>query len=61
VSHRLDQPDEFPLISGKFGMLQRQLAAEEGHRTTALMEHGAQARAGGVSFHDKIAVEVREL
>jgi hypothetical protein len=57
----LDQPDEFLLVSGKLGMSRRQLAAEEGHRAGTLMEHDAQARAGGVAFHDNVAVEVRKL
>jgi hypothetical protein len=58
VPHCLDQLDEFPLVSGELGMPRRQLAVEESHRTATLMEHGAQARARGVAFHDKVAVKV---
>jgi hypothetical protein len=61
VPHYLDQPDEFPLVRGELGMPWRQLAIEESHQTTTLMEHDAQARARGVAFHDKVMVEVREL
>jgi hypothetical protein len=42
-------------------MLRCQLVTEEGHQTTALMEHDAQARARGIAFHDKVTVEVQEV
>jgi hypothetical protein len=61
MGNRLDQPNELPLISGELGMPQRQLATEENHRSTALMEHNAQARVGHIAFHDEVAVEVWEL
>jgi hypothetical protein len=38
-----------------------QLAAEESHWSTTLMEQSAQARVGRVAFHDDVAVEVRKL
>jgi hypothetical protein len=57
----VDQPDELPLVSDELGMTRYQLAAEESHRTAALMEHDTQAHASNVAFHNKVAVEVWEL
>jgi hypothetical protein len=60
VNH-LDQPDELPLISGELGVPRHQLAAEESHWSTALMEHCTQGNARRITFHDEVAVEVQEL
>jgi hypothetical protein len=59
--NRLDQPDELPLISGMLGVLRHQLAAEESHWSTSLMEHNTQASVGRVAFHDEVAIKVWEL
>jgi hypothetical protein len=61
VAHDDDQTDEFPLISGKLGMSQRDLLAEEGDGTIALMKNGTEARAGRIALDDEVAPEVPQL
>jgi hypothetical protein len=61
VANCLDQSNELPLICSELGMPRCQLAAEESHWSTTLMEQSAQARVGRVAFHDDVTVEVRKL
>jgi hypothetical protein len=58
VAHDDDQTDEFPLISGKLGMAQCDLLAEEGNGIVALMKNKVEARAGRIAFDDEVMPEV---
>jgi hypothetical protein len=59
VAHRFDQPNEFPLIGGQLGVLQRDRAAVEGNGVVVLMEHGTKTGARCVTVDDEGGVEVR--
>jgi len=57
----LHQANEFALIGRQLGMLWRDVAAEEGDGTLALMKDGLEARTGCVTVDDELLAEIREL
>jgi len=61
VSDGLHQATEFALIGRQLGMLWRDVAAEEGDGTLALMKDGPEARAVCVTVADELLAEIREL
>jgi hypothetical protein len=60
VAHRLDQPNKLALVYRELVMASGEGAAEEGQRSLALVEDGAEADAGGVTVHHERHVEVRQ-
>jgi hypothetical protein len=61
VPHRLYQADELPLVSRQLAMASSERAAEEGQGPLPLVEHGAEARARGVTVDDELPAKVRHL
>jgi len=61
VADGLHQANEFALIGRQLGMLWRDVAAEEGDGTLALMKDGLEARTGCVTVDDELLAEIREL
>ena len=57
----MHQANEFALIGRQLGMLWRDVGAEEGDGTLALMKDGLEARTGCVTVDDELLAEIREL
>jgi hypothetical protein len=56
-----DQTDELALIGHKFGVVWRDLLAEEGEGATTLMTNSTEAQPGRVAFDNEVVAEVRQL
>ena len=61
MAHRLNKPDQLPLIRRHFEVACGERPAEEGYGRAILMQHGSEARSGGVAVHDECDGEVRKV
>jgi hypothetical protein len=61
VSHRLNQPNELPLVCCQLQMPGGKRSAEERDGSGSLVEHGAKPNPGRVAVDDEQLVEVRHL
>jgi hypothetical protein len=61
MAHRLNKPNQLALICYHFEVACGERPAEEGYGRAILMEHGTEARSGGVAVHDECGGEVRKV
>ena len=61
MAHRLNQPNKLALVGRELVMASGEGAAEEGERSLALVEDGAEADARGVAVHHERHIKVRHL
>jgi hypothetical protein len=61
MTNRLDQADELTLVGRPFLVVGRHDPAEEGDRTVALVQDGAETGTGGIAVDEKALLKVWHL